>query len=255
MATAVHQVLPTDFAAALADLHRRGDLRVRAACAEAVTAGWTQVSLAGAVGLTRSRIGQWIRGVAPGSPSPLDVPPPPAPPPRPVPPPVVRPEPSVVLSERYVAELRAMMEVARSVNGGTPVDDPKRAVSEQYTARLAELVAAGMTAYRLAQLLGCTTSAVNHRLGRHGYRTPAPSMEAQTYLRRDARTRSPRRPAPVATQRAPRRTCLAGLHPMEGRNVIVDGAGQRRCRECRNKTALASYYRRRGTVPRIDRVA
>lgn len=75
-----------------------------------------------------------------------------------------------------------MYEVARTVNGTTPLDDPKRQLSLDFTAALQALVEQGVTVYRIAKVLGVRHSTVYARLARHGYRQPAPSVADRPYL-------------------------------------------------------------------------
>ncbi|NUS83708.1 MAG: hypothetical protein HOY75_13415 [Streptomyces sp.] len=74
-------------------------------------------------------------------------------------------------------ELRRMHAIAKTVNGATPVDDPRRAVSREFTEALAVLVEQGVTVYRLAKVLGVRHSTVYARLARYGYRAASPSCE------------------------------------------------------------------------------
>ena len=78
-------------------------------------------------------------------------------------------------------ELRAMHAIARTVNGATPVDDPRRQVGKDFTEALAVLVEQGVTVYRLAKVLGVGHSVVYSRLARYGYRVSSPSVEHKAY--------------------------------------------------------------------------
>lgn len=78
-------------------------------------------------------------------------------------------------------ELRAMYAIARTVNGTTPVDDPKRQVSKDFTEALFVLVEQGVSEYRLAKVLGARLSSVKARLARYGYRAPSPSLASREY--------------------------------------------------------------------------
>ena len=78
-------------------------------------------------------------------------------------------------------ELRAMHAIAKTVNGATPLDDPRRQVSREFTEALFVLVEQGVTVYRLAKVLGVRHSTVYARLARHGYRKPSPSVEHKPY--------------------------------------------------------------------------
>lgn len=78
-------------------------------------------------------------------------------------------------------ELRAMQEIARTVNGNTPLDDPRRTTSLEFSAALQSLIEQGVTVYRLAKVLGVRHGTVYARLARHGYRTPSPSQVGKRY--------------------------------------------------------------------------
>ncbi|MFG3170604.1 hypothetical protein [Streptomyces sp. NPDC048200] len=78
-------------------------------------------------------------------------------------------------------ELRAMYAIAKTVNGFTPLDDPRRQTSREFTEALAVLVEQGVTVYRLAKVLGVRHSTVYARLARHGYRAPSPSVAHTVY--------------------------------------------------------------------------
>lgn len=78
-------------------------------------------------------------------------------------------------------ELRAMYAIARTVRGSTPLDDPKRQTSIEFTEALAVLVEQGVTVYRLAKVLGVRHSSVYARLARHGYRPASPSQVESGY--------------------------------------------------------------------------
>lgn len=78
-------------------------------------------------------------------------------------------------------ELRAMHAIARTVNGNTPLDDPRRKTNLEFTAALQSLVEQGVTVYRLAKVLGVGHASVYARLARHGYREPSPSQAHLSY--------------------------------------------------------------------------
>lgn len=86
-----------------------------------------------------------------------------------------------MITPEVADELRAMHAIARTVCGSTPVDDPKRQVSLEFTEALAVLVEQGVTVYRLAKVLGIGHQAVYSRLARHGYRAPSPSLAHAEY--------------------------------------------------------------------------
>lgn len=78
-------------------------------------------------------------------------------------------------------ELRAMYAIAKTVNGFTPLDDPRRQVGRDFTEALAVLVEQGVSVYRLAKVLGVRHSTVYARLARYGFRAPSPSLDGKTY--------------------------------------------------------------------------
>lgn len=85
------------------------------------------------------------------------------------------------ITPEVAEELRAMYAIAKTVNGATPVDDPKRQTSREFTEALFVLVEQGVTVYRLAKVLGVRHSTVYARLARYGYRKPSPSVEHKAY--------------------------------------------------------------------------
>jgi hypothetical protein len=77
----------------------------------------------------------------------------------------------------WIAELRAMQQVARKVNGAMPVGHPSRRVSERFSAELNRLIKEeGFTPSYLAQVLQISHRAVTSRLERHSMRAPCPSV-------------------------------------------------------------------------------
>lgn len=78
-------------------------------------------------------------------------------------------------------ELRAMYAIAKTVNGATPLDDPRRQVSQDFAEALAVLVEQGVTVYRLAKAIGVGHQTIYARLARFGYRKPSPSVEHKAY--------------------------------------------------------------------------
>ncbi|MER5715768.1 hypothetical protein [Streptomyces sp. NPDC002132] len=92
------------------------------------------------------------------------------------------------MTPEAAAELRAMHAIARTVNGATPLDDPRRQTSVEYAAALQAFVEQGVTPYRLAKVIGVWPGAIRQRLARHGYRAPMPSAIHKQY--RGATTRT-----------------------------------------------------------------
>jgi hypothetical protein len=85
------------------------------------------------------------------------------------------------ITPEVAKELRAMHAIARTVNGNTPLDDPKRQTNLEFTAALQSLIEQGVTVYRLAKVLGVGHASVYARLARHGYRAPSPSQTNRDY--------------------------------------------------------------------------
>ncbi|MFI8294468.1 helix-turn-helix domain-containing protein [Streptomyces nigra] len=88
---------------------------------------------------------------------------------------------STPITPEVADELRALFAVARTVNGSTALDDPRRQTSLEFTTALHALLEQGVTVYRLAQVLGTSHQTIYGRLARHGYRTPPPSQADRTY--------------------------------------------------------------------------
>lgn len=212
------QQLPEDFKDLLIHLRTSRDPALPMVLRMAKLNGWTYKTMAKAIGVS----GEWVRLlVGDARPSAGQVLPEiPLPPRRPAPPakPARR---RLLVNPQLANELRAMAEIAATVNGGTPTNAPERQVSEEFTAMLASLVKQGVTVYTLAQILDVTPSAVAHRLGRHGYRKSAPSQERVRYLGHPSKRSS-------GTQD----NCKRG-HPLSGSNLyVVPKTGSRVCRAC-----------------------
>jgi hypothetical protein len=88
---------------------------------------------------------------------------------------------SATIPPEIADRLRAMHAIARTVSGSTPLHDPARKTSTEFTATLQALVEQGVTPYRLAKVLGIGAGSIRQRLARHGYRTPVPSAAHKTY--------------------------------------------------------------------------
>jgi hypothetical protein len=82
-----------------------------------------------------------------------------------------------------VTRLRDLWAAAKTVNGGTRSDDPRRATSVELSGFMAALVERGVSYYRLAKLMGLTINGVKFRLARHGY-FPAPPSYPDRYIGR-----------------------------------------------------------------------
>jgi len=167
--------LPEEAVAALramADAARaeRGDTpanrRLDAYLASLRASGWSLRALGAALGVSYQRVEQRTTRTTRTT-RVEGLPPAPSPPPRPVPPP---PPPRPTVDAQMAERLRAMYEIARGVRGYLAADDPRRRVSEEFTATLASLVADGVPMGDLARAIGAETGTVRARLARHGYR-------------------------------------------------------------------------------------
>lgn len=238
-----NQRLPAEFAASLRALAAEvghggrggktdGSVRLDAALMAARLQGWTLQALADAIGVTREAIRQRAeRGRARA-----DIPTVPMPPRRPTPMPQPPKKNRLLIRPEVADRLREMHAIARTVNGGTAEDDPRRAVSVEFTKWLHELVEQGVTIYRIAEELGVTHLAVRARLARHGYRDPLPSMATVTY------TGKPNANVVKAE-------CKRG-HPLSGENLyIAPSTGARVCKTC-DKLRGKAYRARRAAAER-----
>lgn len=206
------QKVPDDFAKTLralaADATNGGNLgrteasvRLNAVLMMARTQGWTTSALAEALGISHQAVSKRANQGRVRK----DIPDVPLPPRRRTPMPAP-PKRQLLIKPEIAERLREMQKIAETVNGATPDDDPRRAVSVEFTAALASLVEQGVTVYQIAKVLGINHNAVRSRLARHGYRKPAPSDPV--YLGRQSRgpyTRRPRKTetAPEAPGAAP----------------------------------------------------
>jgi hypothetical protein len=171
------QHVPDDFADLLIELYLKGrrtgqlDL-LDCVLTEANRKGWTLTALAEPLGLTRERIRQRVARSTAGF-GPHELPAIPDPPRRPPPPPP-RPRPS----EGMADWLRDMYATARTVNGATRLDDPRRGVGEAFSAVLADLIdRVGYSGADVARAANIKTQTMWFRLRRHGYRHNAPSQK------------------------------------------------------------------------------
>ncbi|HEX5996271.1 MAG TPA: hypothetical protein VFY84_14110 [Jiangellales bacterium] len=212
----VRQIVPDDFAATLRAMWADGDRRLNALLHSANRNGWTLTALGNALGMTREAVRKRILCAEPFAST--DLPEFPLPPRKPTPAPRVRP--ALLVPPEIIAQLREMWEIARTVNGSAPSDDPRRRVSERFTAQLAALVDQGVTVYRLAKDLGITHGAIRFRLARHGYRTPVAAVEIRNGQYKG-------RP-PQHWQTGP---CTPERH-LTGSNVGRRGNGGRYCKAC-----------------------
>lgn len=137
--------------------------------------GYTLQEIASVIGVSRERVRQRLQHRF----SFVDLPPVPIRLQAPVEPPVLKKR--IRLSEETIERLREMHQIARTINGGTRSNDPRRQVAEDFTATLAQLVGQGVTVYSIAKALGTQHNAINSRLARYGYRKPTPSTANQIY--------------------------------------------------------------------------
>lgn len=180
--------VPDDFADTLRALHASDPQRLPSVLLAARAEGWTLKALAAPLGMS----GEWVRLQAlVGDPhaNMQGIPPLPC---RPV---VERPPAKVqkFVDPTVAARLLEMYEIAKTVTGGTPVDDPKRAVTVEFTTQLQALVDDGVTVYRIAKTLGITHSAIYQRLARHGHRKLSATTSLSGYKGRP----HPWRPASI----------------------------------------------------------
>ena len=84
--------------------------------------------------------------------------------------------PNLRAASAAAKQLKEAAEIARTVRGWTPLDDPSRRVSEDFTAALARLRAQGITYSEITRVTGLTMIAIRMRLGRHGHKTHPPSQ-------------------------------------------------------------------------------
>lgn len=223
----VGQNLPDDFARTLRRMRGDRDTRLDGVLRLALDEGWTASAIGRAMRITRERVLQ--RAAAATGPAwGVDIPPPPR---RIHPPKPTRPQ----LPPDVAALLRQMSGIARTVNGATHADDPRRKVSVEYAALLAELVAAGWPIKYLSRVVGVTHGAIRFRLGRHGHMRPVPSMAGQTYLGRPATGRRRRRWVGGECSRG---------HLLVADNVLVEH-GNVRCATCKRAQQRAYYLRKK----------
>jgi biotin operon repressor len=221
----LRQVLPADFAEALRRMRGERDPRLSPTLSAAYNEGWTATALGDALGVSREAVLQRILK-SKGRSRMVNIPPPPR---RPDPEP--RPGRPEVPGE-IADQLRALSAAARTVNGATAADDPRRQSSVELSALLAQLNDDGFSLGQLGEVLGVTPSAVLFRLSRHGYRNPPPSQS------------TPYKGEPTA--HVGRSHCKRG-HPLTAENLYLVKGG-RMCRACSLARSRRSYLRRRGQV-------
>lgn len=216
-----------DFAALLRVMYEERHPRLPDILKLARLNGWNLQALAQPLGITR----EGVRLIVLKSTDLTDLPDLPLPPQPSAPSP--RPPRKVLLIRPEVAgRLREMHAVSRRVNGGMDPDDPARRVSEEFSALLAQLVAQGVSVYRIAKVLGCEASGINARLARHGYRKPAPSQSQWQYRNRKV--------SAGGTKDA----CRYG-HPLSGDNLRIVGRRKLRvCKACDARRHREWYARR-----------
>ena len=85
------------------------------------------------------------------------------------------------LPAHIAAELRALQDIARTVNGTAREKDPRRAASVELAYRFASLLNLGYSPGKLAAAAGVTRAAVMMRVRRHGYAPMWDSMGDRRY--------------------------------------------------------------------------
>jgi hypothetical protein len=171
--------LPSSFAATLRAMYTANDTRLNATLLAARNAGWTLQAMADQLGMTREAVRlRTTKATRPLAALP-EIPSPPAytmPELKPAKPP--QPQPT----DETRAQLVALQEIAKTVNGGTPVGHPARLASVELSALLANEVNRGVPLPVLATMLGVTYGAIRTRLARHGYKPNPPSQ--RSYMNR-----------------------------------------------------------------------
>jgi predicted transcriptional regulator len=133
--------------------------------------GWTYVSIADPLGLSRERVRQISSQRGTGSYEE----------PLPLPPykPVKAKREFVEPSAETLARLKELQPKAQQVRSTSP---RYRQEAEDYTALLNKAhVEEGVSVYRLAKRLGITHSSIRFRLARYGYRTPPSGSDSPVY--------------------------------------------------------------------------
>lgn len=182
----VHQHVSDTFANTLVSLYLKGQRRDRpghalfmATLSAAHRKGWTLTALAEPLCLSRERVRQRLRDYDPPDEPPAGLPEIPEPPRRPLLPSPPR-DPRLTrkqpISDGMAAWLRDMYRTAKLMRGSIRLDDPRRGVSEAFTAVLADLQDQGVSAGTIAKAIGCRPQTIYFRLRRHGYRHNAPSQ-------------------------------------------------------------------------------
>ena len=173
--------LPDSFAVVLRHMHWTKDQHLNAVLRAAAAAGWQQQALAFTLGCTPQNISWRVRQAS--ATTDLCLPEIPVPPARPKSrPPVPGPRKVVKVSPAVAARLRDLQTLATTVRGGTPSSSPARRAGEELAALLADLhFRRSVSISELARVLDVTRSAIQSRLGRHGYRPAAPSAASGRY--------------------------------------------------------------------------
>lgn len=224
MTRARNTPLPNDFAERLRHLYETADNWEPGGLDETLSnahaAGWTQVALANALGLTRAavsaRIIRWRQCNPPAVPDGIPAPPLSA---KSFPPKWGSSQQARrvrTLDADVAADLRKLAAVARSVNGGTSVDDPRRAATIELSQRLADLRAEGFGYRVLAEATGVQVNSIRARLKSHGHLPQSPSQ----------RSYAGRKTTGPSGSRADGK-CIHG-HELIGQNVMPNGT----CRTC-----------------------
>lgn len=187
-----------EFGAVLQRMRADADPRLSMTLAAAFDAGWSYSALGRLLGVSRQAVEQRVIGADfyPDSALPAI----PAPPRKPGPPPKV-PKKRLTVKPELADHLRELHEVAKTVNGVTPVDAPARRASEELSETLYALIEQGVTAYHLSQVLRCTQGGISQRLARHGFPT-SPGYARQAYPYKNTTT-WPRGPVSTSPETGP----------------------------------------------------
>jgi transposase-like protein len=141
--------------------------------------GYTLEAMAEVIGVSRERVRQLVAKAGPVDDIPpvVGVPSGPEYLPWPTVIPTWRRWPRPTLSDAEHEELRELYSLAVRFRGQCGPNDPRRIASEQFSARLAELIdRRGFTYDEVAALFGITKAGVRRRLAAYGYRTLPPSQ-------------------------------------------------------------------------------
>jgi hypothetical protein len=165
--------LPPEFRDQLLQLRTPGMFSpaLAAALAQAHREGWTYMSLAAALDISRQHVAG-IAGIAPADArSPIHIPAAPA-----VPPSANGDKYQRRLGPKKLRELIALRRESRKAKGNLPMDHPARLASERFSALLNMYIEEGHSITVLGNDIGMSYTAIRFRLGRAGFRKLPPSQ-------------------------------------------------------------------------------